>query len=145
MQPLADVPAFMSGVSLIRGEAVPVVDPGILLGSETPPQPTRLVVLRAGPRRVACSLEAVLGVRIVSEATLAELPPLLRQPHSDLVAALLTLDAELALVLRATRVLGEAAFRALDVEARAGARERNDDVEARAGARERNDAAGGAQ
>ena len=113
VRPLPELPPFVTGVSLIRGQAVPVVDPGLLLAGAEPPRPARFLLLRAGERRVAFAVEAVVGVRSVTPAALAELPPLLRRSEGELVSALLTLDAEVALVLGATRVLGEAAFRAI--------------------------------
>ncbi|HVZ36331.1 MAG TPA: chemotaxis protein CheW, partial [Polyangiaceae bacterium] len=38
---LAGMPAFVTGVGMIRGEPVPIVDPGLLLGDETRAAPSR--------------------------------------------------------------------------------------------------------
>lgn len=110
---LAGMPSFVMGVSLIRGVPTPVVDAGALLGESTDRVSARLVVIRAGERRVALAVEEVLGVRALSGVTLQELPPLLGEPSGLTVAAVGTLDAELLVVLRAARVVPESTWMAL--------------------------------
>ncbi|HEX7670975.1 MAG TPA: chemotaxis protein CheW [Polyangiaceae bacterium] len=116
LDPFAGMPAFVVGISLIRGDAVPVVDPGVLLGLGDPPRATRFVVLRTGPRRVALAVEVVIGVRELMHSSLKELPPLMSRTTAELVTALSTLDAELLLVLHATRVLPESVWQAISTE-----------------------------
>src|ERR1700682_2533064 len=75
---LAGVPAFVSGVAIIRGIPTPVVDLGAILG--TPNEAAeRFVTLRVGNNQVVLSVTAVLGVRDLDTIlALQELPPLLQ-------------------------------------------------------------------
>jgi chemotaxis signal transduction protein len=99
---IAGVPAFVSGVALIRGNTVPVVDTANLLGS-TSAGVTRFVTLAVGSRHVALAVDSVVGVRpLDSEEVLA---PLLDAVAADVVSAVGTLDAELLLVLHGSRLL----------------------------------------
>lgn len=112
--PVAGAPAFVRGVSFIRGAPVPVVDVGALLGAPEPPDATRFVSLRVGDRRVALALEEVLGFRKLASESLSALPPLLRGASEEAVSAVAVLDAELLLVLEAARLVPESLWSALD-------------------------------
>jgi purine-binding chemotaxis protein CheW len=104
IEPLASAPRFVRGVSIIRGEPVPVVDGGMLLSDSPLSSPRRLVTLEVSGRRVALAVDEVLGVRTVAASST---PPLLQHAHEDVVAAIETLDAELLVVLRTARLLPE--------------------------------------
>jgi purine-binding chemotaxis protein CheW len=97
--PFGGMPPFVRGVAIIRGVPTPVVDPGSLLGCAEDPAPARFVTVRSGARTVALAVEAVIGVRELSPASLVELPPLLREAGAEALTALGTLDAELLAVL----------------------------------------------
>jgi purine-binding chemotaxis protein CheW len=105
IQPLASVPAFVLGVAIIRGVPVPVVDAGALLGAVGAPRPTRLVTIRTGGRQVALAVEEVLGVRALARGPVHDLPPLLTRAGADTIAAIASLDAQLLMVLQATRLM----------------------------------------
>ncbi len=113
VEPLAGMPYFVRGLSVIRGIPTPVVDAGELLATRENSGATRFVTLRAGERQVALAFEAVLGVRNLSGALLEDLPPLLRDAGAELVSAVGTLDAELLIVLRSARILPDEAWRTL--------------------------------
>lgn len=85
---------FILGVATIRGEATPVVSVSQLLYGEDGAAP-RLVVVEAGERRVALGVDEVLEVSRLSNAVVAELPPLLRDDRSEHVTHLARLDREL--------------------------------------------------
>jgi purine-binding chemotaxis protein CheW len=120
VEPLAHLPAFVAGVSLIRGLAIPVLDAQRLLGANVEAQSRqRYVTIRLGARSAALAVDAVVGVRHVDASQLAELPPLLREPGNDLVLALGTLDRELLVVLERSRLLPESVWQTLDAEAAA--------------------------
>ena len=119
LEPLAHLPAFVAGVSLIRGLAIPVLDVQRLLGVGVAALARqRYVTVRLGARSAALAVDAVVGVRLVDAHQLAELPALLREPGNELVLALGTLDRELLVVLERSRLLPEAVWEALDAEAR---------------------------
>jgi purine-binding chemotaxis protein CheW len=101
------------GVAVIRGVAVPVVDVGALLGSSEPPRPTRFITLAIGERTVALAVEGIVGVRILPDDALEDLPPLLRDARLDVVDRIGTLDARLLVVLRTARIVTDAVLSAL--------------------------------
>jgi purine-binding chemotaxis protein CheW len=115
VHPLANVPAYVCGASIIRGEPVPVVDLARLLdASET--TIGRFVVVRVDDRHVALGVEAVVGVRDLEAARLASLPPLLHAAHPGLVSALGTADGRLLVVLNSAWMLHEEVWEALGRE-----------------------------
>jgi purine-binding chemotaxis protein CheW len=108
--PVAGAPGFVSGLAIIRGIAVPVVDAARLLADPTPDTGPgapvrRYVTLRSGTRMVALAVEEVIGVRPISATAREALPPLLRNAAGEVIEALASLDAELLVVLRAARLL----------------------------------------
>lgn len=111
--PMAGAPAFVRGMSVIRGTAIPVVDAGILLGSAEPPESTRFVTLNVDRRQVALAVEKIAGVRGLAAASLQDLPPLLREANADLVVAIGMLDSELLLVLQTARIVPESVWHTL--------------------------------
>jgi purine-binding chemotaxis protein CheW len=114
IEPLAHLPSFVDGVSVIRGRPTPVIDARRLLGADAQPGArTRFVTLELGQRSAALAVDAVLGVRDVDVHHLAQLPLLLRDAQNDLVAALGTLDRELLVVLERSRLLPEAVWSAI--------------------------------
>jgi purine-binding chemotaxis protein CheW len=105
-RPLPNAPEFVSGVSVIRGEPLPVVDLALLLGVAAG-KAARFVVIRSGGRKVALAVEAVVGTCTVAPETLATVPLLLSKAPADFVSALGALDKELLVVLETGRILPE--------------------------------------
>jgi purine-binding chemotaxis protein CheW len=113
--PLAGAPAFVAGAAIARGEAAPVVSLDALLAgaaASAAAPPGRFVLVRAGERRALLAVDAVLGVATLAAADAAA-PPLLATAASGAVEALAARDGELLLVLRAARLVPEAAWQAL--------------------------------
>lgn len=104
LERVADAQAFVRGMSIVRGEAVPVVDARRLLDGGEPGPGGRLVTLRVGPRRVALHVDGVLGVRTIAQEVLREVPPLLGDA-SAARTALGALDGRLLELLDAARLL----------------------------------------
>lgn len=102
---LAGAPAFVSGMSVVRGHAIPVVDAGALLGSGDAAEPARFVTLKVDGRQVALAVEQVVGIRGLAADSLHGLPQLLHGAGAGLVESIGMLDAELLLVLRAARIV----------------------------------------
>jgi purine-binding chemotaxis protein CheW len=111
---IAGMPPFVRGLAVIRGAPVPVVDLAVLVGATETRACTRFVLLRLDNRRVALAVSAVVGVRDLGAASLEEMPPVLRGANAEMVEAIGTLDAELLVVLRASRVLPEETSKLLD-------------------------------
>ncbi len=98
IEPVVGAPDFVLGLSIIRGAPVPVVDVSRLLSGRAS-SPARLVVVKAGERRVAMAVDGIIGIRPIAADQLRDLPPLLRDAGADVVSAVGTLDAEFFMVL----------------------------------------------
>lgn len=106
---LPDLPAFVRGVSLIRGAPTPVVDLRALLDLDAAAPPGRYVTIassgRSEAKAVALAVDAVLDVIPVEAASLGDLPELLQLARRELVRALMSVGTELLLVLEHSRLL----------------------------------------
>ncbi len=109
VHPLAGAPAFVAGVSMIRGQGVPVVNLALLLGGQADP-PTRFVVVRAADRSVALAVDAVIGVAELPAEALAVVPPLLAKAAGDTVTGLGALDSQLLFVLQTACIVPDDVF-----------------------------------
>ena len=106
IEPIAGMPGFVCGVSIIRGLPTPVVDLKALLeNSDNSPSFGRFVTLKYDGRRVVIGVDSVVGVRNLDSAQLGELPSLLRDVAADLIDSFGILDAQLLLVLSTTRIV----------------------------------------
>lgn len=112
--PIAGVPSFVCGVSLIRGEPTPVVDLGALLGAPEPPSFARFVTVRAGGRHVALAFEEVLSLQEIPAESMAALPPLLQGASDSAASAVAALDADLLFVLDGARAVPDSVWPLLD-------------------------------
>ena len=115
VEPLAGVLRPITGVAIIRGAPVPVVDLAWVLAAEES-HPTRFVTVDADGRRVALAVDAVVGVRTMPAGDLHDLPPLLRDASADAVVAIGTLDAELLVLLNSGRIVPDMAWKTLDCD-----------------------------
>lgn len=118
LEAVPGMPPCLSGLAVIRGAPVPVLDLGRLLGGPAGAAEstggTRYITLELAQRQVALAVDAVLGVRALDDVACAAVPPLLHGAEASLLAALGTLDAELLLVLQAARLVHEGLWQALD-------------------------------
>ena len=112
--PLAGMPSYVSGVSIIRGVPTPVVDAARLLGVQALPVASRFLALRIGLRRAALAVDAVVGVRPLTPEGFEDLPPLLGEANQEVIEGIGTLDAELLLVLRHARMIPASVWGVLD-------------------------------
>jgi purine-binding chemotaxis protein CheW len=113
VEPVTAMPEFVSGVSIIRGAPVPVVDLGVVLGFAEDPRPTRFVKIAVEGRFVAVAVEQIVGVHAVPSPLGHELPPLLGGASEGVVASLDTLDAGLLVFLETSRLLPEEIWQAM--------------------------------
>jgi purine-binding chemotaxis protein CheW len=112
VSPLSGVSDFVSGVALIRGVPMPVVDLGSLLGTDGQTTSARFVTLRSGGRTIAIAVQSVIGVAEL-DGNLASIPPLLKSARTDAVEAIGSLDAELLLTLQAAKLVPESVWAAI--------------------------------
>jgi purine-binding chemotaxis protein CheW len=118
IKPVSGVPAFIRGLSIIRGEPVPVVDLGLILGLAEADSPRRFVLLEAGGRKLALAVESVLGVWPIEASVVRSLPPLLQNADPELISGISVRDQNLLLVLQAGRIVPAGVWSALDGEPR---------------------------
>lgn len=114
----AGAPPWVSGVAVVRGEPVPVVDLAALLGGAPEGAPGRFVSVSAGGRPAVLAVAAVIGVRELDPAGARTLP-LVRDACAGALESLRALDGDLLVVLGAARLVPDAAGAG---GARAGAR-----------------------
>src|SRR5437868_13909663 len=113
--PIHPLPAAIEGViglSIIRGQSVPIVDLSRLLGR--PDGFARFITVRVAERTVALAVTEVLGARSVSADGL---PPLLSKSDRGLVRSIGQRDNELLVVLDEGRLVTDAAWAVMDAHA----------------------------
>jgi purine-binding chemotaxis protein CheW len=103
---LDDMPAFARGLATVRGEAVPVLDLGALLGL-APADRRRFVTVRAGNRTAALSVDEVIGLSTFDAAELSARPSIVSEGIEALVSAVAIKDSGLHLLLDAARIVGK--------------------------------------
>jgi len=113
LDPVPGVPPFVLGLSVIRGEPVPVVDLGLLLGLESAGCPARLVVVKIERRRVALAVEEVLKIVPAAPMRRQDLPPLLRGAGSGVLKSIAALDQGFLAVLETGSLLPDEVWNAL--------------------------------
>jgi purine-binding chemotaxis protein CheW len=104
VSPVTNGPGYVRGLSIVRGDAIAVVDVGLLIGG-TATDCRRLVTVRTGERVIALAASDVLGVQDLAADGLKELPPLLQRAGNEAIAAISAVDAQFLFLLQATRVI----------------------------------------
>jgi len=112
---LADTPPFVRGVSVIRGEPVPVVSLACLLGGDDA-RATRFISVKGAGRPAALAVDEVLAVRTLPDDSRRELSPLLGEAVPELVAVLGAIGDEPLLVLHSARIVPASVWAALGPE-----------------------------
>lgn len=113
IEPLSGAPTGVRGVSRVRGEPVPVVDLGAAFDSPVADR-DRLVLVRAGTRRVGVLVDDVEGVRRLAQAEHSALPPLLSSAAAWGASGLAVLDQALLVTLSAARLVPEGTWSAME-------------------------------
>jgi purine-binding chemotaxis protein CheW len=111
---LPGMPAFIAGLSMVRGAPLPVVDAAALLGQRGMP-PSRFVTLQVGSRQVVLAVPEVIGIRALAADPFHGLPPLLGGAQADIVAAIGALDTEFLWLLDAARLVPAAIWQAAEL------------------------------
>lgn len=109
---LRDAEGIAIGAAMIRGEPVPVVDAGALLG-EPQADRRRLVTIAVGEGSVAIAVDDVLGVSAISDDIANELPPLLHGAADGVIRAIGVRDGAFLLRLEAGRLIPDGALNAI--------------------------------
>lgn len=106
VQPLAGTADILLGVSVIRGQAVPVVDTARLLGAGVE-RPHRFVTTRSDRGTLAFATGPVRGVLPVEPDERRPPPPMLAAAASSLVVAVGVLDSRPLLFLRGAGLMAD--------------------------------------
>jgi purine-binding chemotaxis protein CheW len=114
VEAIAGVPSFVRGLAVVRGAPIPVVDAASLLCGKAS-HPTRFVTIKTGRRRMALAVDAVVGVVEIPPGSLDAVPLLFQDANLDVISAIGTLDTDLLLVLRSTRLIPEELWAVLEV------------------------------
>jgi purine-binding chemotaxis protein CheW len=123
VEALPGTPAFVSGVSMVRGEPVPVVDLEALIGGARggdaghdgghPQTPTRFVTARSEAGTFMLAVSEVLGVREIPADALRELPLLLGAEAASLAVGVAAHDGRLVTLLLTARLVPADVWQAL--------------------------------
>lgn len=115
VEPVAGAPAYVLGLSVIRGAPVPVVDAAALLTGAAGAAPcTRFVTVKADERRFALAVDRVVGIRDLDLRQLEKLPALFRHADIDLIEAVGVAEAQLLVVLRSARLVPAETWAVID-------------------------------
>ena len=101
---LAGTPAFILGISVLRGVPTPVIDVSRLLGGG-PAEAERYVAVRTERGAVAMATGPILGISTVDAGPAGGHPALLGASNSRLVAGVGTLGTEPLLLLQSMRAV----------------------------------------
>jgi purine-binding chemotaxis protein CheW len=114
IEPLAGVPSFVLGLSVLRGMPVPVIDLASLLGAASPVKSARFVAVRAGDRTALLAVESVTGVTALQEQMLESLPPLVRDMSAQALDTIGRLDEGMLFVLKSGHIVPDAVWDSLE-------------------------------
>jgi len=109
--PLAGTPAFVLGISVLRGVPTPVLDVSRLLGGG-PGEVQRYITVRTERGAVAMAAGEVIGIRPVHPETAGGHPALLGGASGRLVAGVDTVGAEPLLLLQSMRAVPDEVWEA---------------------------------
>lgn len=113
-QPLAGTPAFVLGISVLRGVPTPVIDVARLLGggSGKTEEPRRYIAVRTERGAVALAVGPVIGIRTIDASATGGHPALLGTRSSRLVAGVGTVGSEPLLLLQSMRAVPDEVWEA---------------------------------
>jgi purine-binding chemotaxis protein CheW len=114
IEPLAGVPPFVLGLSVLRGTPVPVIDLANLFGAASPVRCARFVAVRAGHRHAVLAVESVAGVTALPERTLESLPPLVRDMSAQALDTIGRLDEGMLFVLKSGHIVPDAVWESVE-------------------------------
>lgn len=103
VEPVAGAPAFVAGVAVVRGRAVPVLDLGRLMTGEASVY-RRFISLRIGADQVVLAVAELGGTRRIDLERFGRLPPVLGDASAH-VTTLAALDGALLHVLTSARLI----------------------------------------
>lgn len=113
--PLTDVPAFVAGISLIRGIPTPVIELGALFQPNHHAPPGRFVTVRVAGRVIALAVQTVIGIAELNHLDATSLPALLNNARTDAIEAIGRLDSDVLVVLQTAKLVPESVWSTLNL------------------------------
>ncbi len=104
---LPQTPAYIKGVTNLRGTVLPVIDLRIRFGLETQQdtKQTRVIIVTMGNIKVGVMVDGVSEVLRVSDDLIEPLPPMVNSVNSDFLKGIVRLEDRLIILLEVEKVL----------------------------------------
>lgn len=105
---LPQTPAYIKGVTNLRGTVLPVIDLRTRFGLESQPdtRQTRVIIVTMGSIKVGLMVDGVSEVMRVSDESIEPLPPMVNSINADFLKGIARLEDHLIILLDVERVLG---------------------------------------
>jgi len=104
---LPQTPAYLKGVTNLRGTVLPVIDLRIRFGMETQndTKQTRVIIVTMGEVKVGLMVDGVSEVLRISDESIEPLPPMVNSVNSDFLKGIVRLEDRLIILLEVEKVL----------------------------------------
>ncbi len=104
---LPRTPAYLKGVTNLRGTVLPVIDLRNRFGMETQndTKQTRVIIVTMGEVKVGLMVDGVSEVLRISDELIEPLPPMVNSVNSDFLKGIVRLEDRLIIILEVEKVL----------------------------------------
>jgi purine-binding chemotaxis protein CheW len=104
---LPQTPAYLKGVTNLRGTVLPVIDLRNRFGMETQndTKQTRVIIVTMGDVKVGLMVDGVSEVLRISDESIEPLPPMVNSVNSDFLKGIVRLEDRLIILLEVEKVL----------------------------------------
>jgi purine-binding chemotaxis protein CheW len=104
---LPQTPAYIKGVTNLRGTVLPVIDLRIRfgLGTQKDTKQTRVIIVTMGAVKVGLMVDGVSEVLRISDESIEPLPPMVNSVNSDFLKGIVRLEDRLIILLEVEKVL----------------------------------------
>ena len=104
---LPQTPAYIKGVTNLRGTVLPVIDLRTRFGLETQKdtKQTRVIIVTMGSVKVGVMVDGVSEVLRISDESIEPLPPMVNSVNSDFLKGIVRLEDRLIILLEVEKVL----------------------------------------
>ena len=104
---IPEVPAYVDGVSNLRGMIIPIVNLRSLFNLTSRPhdEETRIIVVNVGSRTIGCTVDSVLRVMRVPEETIQPAPDSVNGSGRRFIEGFTRVEDELFILLDASQLL----------------------------------------
>jgi len=113
---LPQTPAYVKGVTNLRGSVLPVIDlrTRFALPVAEDTRQTRIIIVTMGKVKVGMVVDGVTEVLRVSDESIEPLPPMVNTVNADFLKGIVRLDTRLIILLELSKVLDLAEQHAME-------------------------------